>query len=116
MRAVVQARADIRQRHDSAELDEQLYRAGMRRFVEEVAVPSGGTLVIVAVPRPAHRVSFELNCGPIDTLLPPTYVDVRRTATSVRDDLKAIVFVDGHVVRMAEYPPPSKWDIRFNQN
>ncbi len=45
------------------------------------------SVVVVAMPRPAHRVAFELANGRFEALLPPTYVRYRPTFEEVRQDL-----------------------------
>jgi len=53
----------------------------------EQAAP--GTVVVVAVPRPAHVVGFERDDDVYRTLLPPTYARYRALFEEVRQDLAA---------------------------
>jgi epoxyqueuosine reductase len=47
----------------------------------------GPTIVIVATPRPAHRVHFEFEDRIVDALLPPTYFRYRALFEKIRMDL-----------------------------
>ncbi len=82
-----EAASEVRGRRARGELDEGFWAevlvtiAGDRGAVE-------GTVVVVAVPRPAHRVRFELPDGPFPAVLPPTYVRYRETFEDVRQDLE----------------------------
>lgn len=50
------------------------------------------SLIIVAVPRPAHIVGFSFDKKIINMVLPPTYVDYRSIFANVRRDLEKHVF------------------------
>jgi epoxyqueuosine reductase len=86
---VRRARAAIRDRRDLDELDEEFCRDQLE-FLFDVDESGGGeTVVVVAIPRPAHRVGFEVGDGRFDALLPPTYLRYRATFEEVRQDLAA---------------------------
>jgi epoxyqueuosine reductase len=61
---------------------------------QEPPVENPKSLIVVAVPRPTHSVAFETPSGRIDALLPPTYVDYRRTMEAVGHSLRTEVFGD----------------------
>jgi epoxyqueuosine reductase len=82
-----QAAAEIRGRHESGELDGGLYASELASMVETGGAPASRTVIVVAVPRPAHRVHFELDDGSLPALLPPTYVRYRPLFEEVRQDL-----------------------------
>jgi len=86
-RLLAQVREEIGIRHRSGELATPFYDAELAGFVEERPPAADGTVVVVAKPRPASRVSFELEGGPFHALLPPTYTRYRATAEEVRQDL-----------------------------
>ncbi len=71
---------------------------GVFRYLERVSIRQPESIVVVAVPRPAHILKFELEAGPVETVLPPTYVRYRGLFESVRQDLEIAAFGrDGHV-------------------
>lgn len=86
---VASARADVVGRHTAGELDEVLYRAGLEPVARAGSGSTGGTVVMVALPRPAHRVGFEVAGGTLQGILPPTYLRYRATFEEVRLDLAA---------------------------
>jgi epoxyqueuosine reductase len=84
---VTEAREAIGARRRSGELAEGLYHAELAAFVEGKPPGAGATVVVVAKPRSASRVSFELEDGCFDAVLPPTYARYRATFEDVRQDL-----------------------------
>ncbi len=86
-RVVAEVRDEIGGRRQSGELAATVYDAELAGFVEERPPAAEGTVILVAKPRPASRVSFELEEGPFHALLPPTYTRYRATAEEVRQDL-----------------------------
>jgi epoxyqueuosine reductase len=84
---VADARAEIGARRRAGELAPQLYDSELAPFVEEEPLAAEGAVVVVAKPRPASRVAFELEDGPCEALLPPTYARYRATFEDVRQDL-----------------------------
>ena len=77
----------MRGRHARGELDEAFYAEALAGMVER-SCAAEGTVVVVAVPRPAHRVRFDLPAGPFAAVLPPTYARYRETFEDVRQDLE----------------------------
>jgi epoxyqueuosine reductase len=61
------------------------------RFPEGLPIENPRSVVILVVPRPSHSVSFELERGRLDTMLPPTYVDYRKTMAKIRDRVRTEV-------------------------
>lgn len=57
------------------------------RYLEGVSMPRPESIIVVAVPSPAHILKFELEAGLVETILPPTYVRYRSLFESVRKDL-----------------------------
>lgn len=84
---VADAVVEISQRRDSGELDVGFYEEALAWMVRDERELPEGTVVVVAVPRPAHRVRFELEDGSLPALLPPTYVRYRPLFEEVRQDL-----------------------------
>jgi len=81
------ARAELLNRRESGELDTDFCREQIEYLFEPDEAGREATVVVVAMPRPAHRVGFELGDGRIDALLPPTYLRYRATFEEVRQDL-----------------------------
>ncbi len=84
-----QARQEVRDRRKTGELEPVFYESELRALVDSVQPPVDGAVVVVAKPRPASRVAFELDDGILETILPPTYVRYRATFEDVRQDLAA---------------------------
>jgi epoxyqueuosine reductase len=84
---VERAREAIVARHEGGELDMAFYDDNIEELIASDGSPGGETVIAVAVPRPAHRVAFDLGTSRFDALLPPTYVRYRETFEEVRRDL-----------------------------
>ncbi|MGE5530276.1 MAG: 4Fe-4S double cluster binding domain-containing protein [Patescibacteria group bacterium] len=82
-------RAELAERRRAGELAEDFYRANLDQFSygTDAALPEIRTLIVLAIPRPAHRLVFELEDGQLAAIIPPTYVFYRRTAEKLRDEL-----------------------------
>ena len=74
--------------------DPSFYNEWLRRFERTGDVPSQKlqSVILIAVPRPAHRVTFEFKNERFETAIPPTYVDDNRIRHIVRDDLDTALF------------------------
>ena len=94
---VRRARAEIVARRDSGELDAEFCNEQLDFLLEGEGGGTGGIVVVVAIPRPAHRVGFEMEERRLDTLLPPTYLRYRGTFEEVRQDLAANGLPDARV-------------------
>lgn len=57
-------------------------------YLRGLSVAAPRSLVLLAVPRPAHLVSFDLDEGPLELVIPPTYVAYRPTFVRVRDEMR----------------------------
>lgn len=64
----------------------------------------GGRVLVLAVPRPAHEISFELDDGRLTAMAPPTYVDYSRLPSMVRGLLLAEVFSAGTLLEPLAVP------------
>ncbi len=88
---------DVRSRlarlSSAGELDRQFVKRELNSFnYPQAGHNGGGSVLIVAVPRPAHEIGFELDNGRLTVLAPPTYVDYSRLPSQVRELLLAEVF------------------------
>jgi epoxyqueuosine reductase len=77
---------EISTRAASDELEAGFY-SSMVEAVIATGCDDSDTVIVVAKPVPAHRVSFDLGDRCIDTILPPTYYRYRPTFEEVRQDL-----------------------------
>jgi epoxyqueuosine reductase len=84
---VREVQEEIGQRRRSGELAAGLYEAELAAVVEAEPPPAEGTVVVIAKPRAASRIGFELEDGLFETILPPTYGRYRATFEEVRQDL-----------------------------
>ncbi|MGV8039425.1 MAG: 4Fe-4S double cluster binding domain-containing protein [Thermoanaerobaculaceae bacterium] len=75
--------------HARGELDERFWDEELAAIAGPGAVPGGGSVVVVAVPAPAHSIAFERPDGRLDAVVPPTYVRYRARFEDVRRDLAA---------------------------
>jgi epoxyqueuosine reductase len=88
-KVVDSARREIAGRRASLELNQRFFEGELTTLISEGRDDSGQTVVVVAKPRPAHMVSFELDGEVLDALLPPTYFRYRAVFEDVRVDLAA---------------------------
>jgi epoxyqueuosine reductase len=86
---LLQAWQEVRERRTAGELERGFYESELSAIVDSERPPVDGTVVVVAKPRPASRVGFELEDGLFETILPPTYARYRATFEDVRQDLAA---------------------------
>ncbi len=94
-------RSELQQRRSAGELDATFasrrleffrYEGSSERMTEPRAV------IMVAVPRPAHRAAFEVETGRVEVLLPPTYVQYTEVGEQAREDLsRHIPTLCGHL-------------------
>ena len=97
---VEMARDAVVARRDGGELDEEFYNDHIEGLLDGDALERGETVIVVAMPRPAHRVAFDIGGSRFDALLPPTYVRYRQTFEEVREDLAANVLPGARVARL----------------
>lgn len=101
VRVLHEARAELTQRTISGELDAGFQAQNLGFFKYESSADSirdVKAVIIAAVPRPAHRLAFELATGPLEVVLPPTYLRYSALFNEVRDDIiSAIPSLRGHL-------------------
>ena len=66
--------------------------------------PHFQSLILIAVPRPAHRVTFEYGDDRFETTIPPTYVDDNKIRDRMPDDLDADLFQGRHRLEILRAP------------
>jgi len=86
---VVEVRAALEKRRDAGEIEAGFYRDNLTSFtyLEGCPIKDPQSVIIIAVPAPAHILSFSHGEKKIETVLPPTYVRYRKIFEEVRDDL-----------------------------
>jgi epoxyqueuosine reductase len=79
----------FRSLRESGEIDTGFYDRmfGFFRYPEAFNMKNPGTVIIAAIPRPAHIVSFDYKGKTYDMLLPPTYHDYRGIFDQTLGDL-----------------------------
>jgi epoxyqueuosine reductase len=87
---VAEVRAALEKRRDAGEIEAGFFRDNLDSFtyLEGCPIKNPQSVIIIAVPRPAHILSFSLGGKKIETILPPTYVRYRQIFEEVRDDLR----------------------------
>lgn len=87
---VEEAKAGITALADSGALDATFFRSELGGEMVPQKHRPDRSVVMIAVPRPAHRVSFDLTevgGGTLEAILPPTYLRYRSLFEEVRQDL-----------------------------
>ncbi len=101
VRVLDEVRAELTRRSIAGELDASFHANNLGFFRYERSSDSIAdvkAVVVAAVPRPAHRLTFELETGPFEVTIPPTYVRYSALFSEVRDDIiSAIPDLRGHL-------------------
>lgn len=86
-----EVRTSLQKRRDRGEIEADFFRNNLDVFsyLEGCPLKNPQSILVIAVPRPAHILSFSLDSKIIETILPPTYVRYRKIFSEVRDDLVA---------------------------
>ncbi len=98
-RVIEAVRTNLESRIDAGELDSSLVQDQLSSFCFDTPRPPGGSWIVllVAMPRPAHRVTFVVSGRMVETLIPPTYVRYRATYRDIRQDLVTNALVGARV-------------------
>jgi epoxyqueuosine reductase len=80
-------RHEIASRRSGLELDAAFYDHELKSMIAAKSGYADRSLLLVAMPRPAHWVRFDIDGKIFDALLPPTYFRYRATFEDVRMDL-----------------------------
>jgi epoxyqueuosine reductase len=85
---------ELEQKKDRKEIDPLFFKDNLSFFEknDDLASKQGQTVIIVALPRPAHYVGFILDSKIIKVILPPTYFHYHSTFETIRRDMKKNVF------------------------
>ena len=103
---VAEARRTLQARRQRGEIDADFYRDNLEVFsyLENCPLDNLRSVILVAVPRPAHILTFHFGGKSLDTTLPPTYVRYRGTLKDVRDDARAALAGSGTGVEILNAP------------
>ena len=85
---------ELEKRKATKEIDSNFFEEYLW-FIKDLdtsELDQSSSLIVVAVPRPAHIVSFELDIKIIKMILPPTYVGYRSLFETIRLELEIHVF------------------------
>lgn len=82
-------RRSLEERRDSGEISPDFFRDNLSFFtyLDGTSMDNPVSIVLIAVPRPAHVLTFSMAGGIKEMLLPPTYVNYQKMFKDVRDDL-----------------------------
>lgn len=97
---------ELQRRKATKEIDQDFFEENLSFFkgCDDYDVTHPGSLIIVAVPRSAHIISFEYGPEIIEMILPPTYKDYRSLFETTRLELKKQVFADEVRVKTISAP------------
>ncbi|MGE5571562.1 MAG: 4Fe-4S double cluster binding domain-containing protein [Bacteroidota bacterium] len=89
-KVVSEVQLDFQRRRETGQLSEYLYRQNLRAFtyLNGSGLPNAKTVVVISMPRPAHKVEFKTAGGVFQVIVPPTYRWYKETRESVRCDLE----------------------------
>jgi epoxyqueuosine reductase len=92
---------EIVDRRSESEIDERFFERELRSIVAGGCESPGQTVVLVAKPCSAHRISFDVDGRSFDAVLPPTYFRYRALFEEVRLDLARNVLKGARVEYLA---------------
>ena len=84
---VERAQHEIETRKSGCEIDGRFFEHELKSIVGGEPAVSSRSVLIVAMPRPAHVVHFDVDGKDFEALMPPTYFRYRATFEDVRMDL-----------------------------
>lgn len=99
-------RGSLQRRLESGEIDADFYRENLDVFsyLEGVRLENPRSIIMVAVPEPAHILTFSVGSQKIEAILPPTYIRYRKKFVEVRDDLTKALRELGFQVELLNAP------------
>ena len=96
------ARAEIEGRNRAGEFEPGFYRTVLAEafsYPEDVELPRVTSVIVLAVPRPAHRLTFHLGGGPFQAVVPPTYASYSEVPEVIRGEILAGPLRGGYGLR-----------------
>ncbi|MGB9006850.1 MAG: hypothetical protein WCB96_14090, partial [Candidatus Aminicenantales bacterium] len=106
LRVLDEIRNTLQERQDRGEIDPAFFLENLTSFtyLQNISLENSRSVILVAVPRPAHILSFRYREKDIETILPQTYVRYRRTYDDVRDDLRQALSGTGYRLELLNAP------------
>ncbi|UCE60120.1 MAG: hypothetical protein JSU63_22085 [Phycisphaerales bacterium] len=103
---VAEVWSELDTRRQGGELDAEFDREWMNwfRYPEGLPIDQANSVIVIVLPRPAHTVTFALEGGPLETVVPPTYVDYSKRRKEVHRDLASSVFQGQHQLKILLAP------------
>jgi epoxyqueuosine reductase len=92
---------EIARRRSEFEIDERFFGHELKSLFGKQVDGMEGSFLVIAKPRPAHVIHFDVDGKIFDALLPPTYLRYRATFEDVRQDLAANGLPGVHVEYLA---------------
>jgi len=104
--AIEEVRGSIQRRLESREIDPVFYQENLSIFtyLDGVKIELPRSIIVVAVPKPAHVLVFIMGDTRVETILPPTYLGYRQTYVDVKDDLAQALAGSGFRVDLLNAP------------
>lgn len=86
-------RHSLKRRRDMGEIEADFFQNYLDNFtyLEACSLKNLKSVLVVAIPRPAHILPFSIEGKTVETILPPTYVRYRKIFAEVRGDLEKAV-------------------------
>ena len=86
----------IESRRACGEIDAGFFQNNLSsfRYLQGCRIDAPASIILIAMPRPAHILEFSTRGRAIETVIPPTYVRYRQVFEDVRVDLAAAAAID----------------------
>jgi len=99
-------RSDVETPHLKGLFDEEFYQERLISFDWDPpeALPDATSIIVVAVPDPQRRITFEWQGQPVPATVPPTYLYWQSVDKRVEDALSENLQPDGYNVALANLP------------
>ncbi|MGE5584739.1 MAG: 4Fe-4S double cluster binding domain-containing protein [Bacillota bacterium] len=99
---------ELERRRAAGEIDEYLYNRELNAFtyLNNAETPRPSTVFVLAVPRPAHLITFDIGSNTIEAVVPPTYLWYAEVRDRVRRELEAAL--PGRRCRLVNLSAPLK--------
>jgi epoxyqueuosine reductase len=105
LEAAALAVRDVLDRHAAGEIAQDFFDQNLGWIVPSaLAQPMGERVFVVVMPRPAHRVVFELGERRLDVIIPPTYVRYTALFKELARDLQDHVLPPGSRIERVNAP------------
>ncbi len=98
VRAVEEALTELRARWGSEELDPGIHQRWLAPLdrLDRTVLAGARRVLVVSVPRPAHKLTFDVGGRPFETVVPPTYAWYHEIFETLRRELVGEVFGPEH--------------------